>query len=192
MLDDLPPGSPAHISVKDIEIAAKRAADLARQMLAYSGKGRFVVEALNLNEIVEEMTRLLEVSISKNAVLKYNFADNLPAIVADGTQIRQVIMNLITNASEAIGDDDGEIAVRTSVQFLSHDYLSKTYVNDELTEGLYVCLEVADTGCGMDAEAKARLFDPFYSTKFAGRGLGLAAVLGIIRGHRRPAFASSR
>ncbi len=182
-LDQLSPTAPARPRVNDIETAAKRAAELTRQMLAYSGKGRFVVEPLDLNELVREMTHLLEVSISKRAILKYNYADNLPPIEADGTQVRQVIMNLITNASEALGETSGAISISSSAIQCDRDYLRETYLAEELPEGVYVCLETADTGCGMDSETLKRIFDPFYSTKSAGRGLGLAAVLGIMRGH---------
>ncbi|NIA22332.1 MAG: response regulator, partial [Anaerolineaceae bacterium] len=114
---------------------------------------------------------------------KYNFAENLPAIEGDATQIRQVIMNLITNASEAIGQASGIISITTGAMQIDRRYLREVYLDENLPEGLYVTLEVADTGCGMEAETRARLFDPFFTTKFAGRGLGMAAVLGIVRGH---------
>ena len=153
-------------------------------MLAYSGKGRFVIEALNLSEVVEEMAHMLEVSISKKAILKHNFADNLPAIEADVAQVRQIIMNLITNASEAIGDRSGVISISTGAMECDRAYLSETYLDEELAEGLYVYIEVADTGCGMDEETQIKVFDPFFTTKFMERGLGLAAVLGIVRGHK--------
>jgi two-component system cell cycle sensor histidine kinase/response regulator CckA len=183
-LDQLSPVSPARPLLQDIELAAKRAADLTRQMLAYSGKGRFVIEPLDLNEVVAEMAHLLEVSISKKAILKYNYADNLPAVQADGTQIRQVIMNLITNASEALGGRSGVISVSTGAMECNRDYLRETYLDEDLPDGVYVYLEVTDTGCGMDEETRQKIFDPFYTTKFTGRGLGLAAVLGIMRGHQ--------
>jgi two-component system cell cycle sensor histidine kinase/response regulator CckA len=137
-----------------------------------------------LSEVVEEMAHLLEVSISKKSVLRYNLAKDLPAIEADVTQIRQVIMNLIINASEAIGEKSGVIRVTTGAMSCDRNYLSDTYLNEDLSEGQYVYVEVADTGCGMSPETKAKLFDPFFTTKFTGRGLGLAALLGIIRGHR--------
>lgn len=180
----LPADSPARENVTNIEIAARRAADLARQMLAYSGKGQFVVESLSLNSLVEEMTHMLEVSISKKAVLNFNFAPQLPNIEADATQIRQVIMNLVINASEAIGEKDGVIGISTGVMDCDRTCLSETWIDDNLQAGLYVYLEVADTGCGMGKSIIQKIFDPFFTTKFAGRGLGMAAVLGIIRGHK--------
>ncbi len=189
VLDELSPHAPARENIKEIEKASKRAAELAKQMLAYSGKGRFVIEAINLNEFVEEMAHLLEVSISKKAVLKYNFTDNLPTIDGDATQIRQIIMNLITNASEAIGDKNGVIALSTGAMDCDRAYLDdvneilRANLDEPLPEGVYTYLEVADTGCGMDAETIEKVFDPFFTTKFTGRGLGMSAVLGIVRGH---------
>ena len=188
-LDELSPHAPARENIREVEKAAKRAAELSKQMLAYSGKGRFVVEPINLNEFVEEMAHLLEISISKKAVLKYNFADNLPPIDGDATQIRQIIMNLITNASEAIGDESGVIALSTGAMDCDRAYLDgvndvlRAGLDEPLPEGIYTYLEVADTGCGMNAETIQKIFDPFFSTKFTGRGLGMAAVLGIVRGH---------
>ena len=127
---------------------------------------------------------MLEVSISKKAVLKWNLSEPLPAIEADATQLRQVVMNLIINASEAIGDRSGIISISTGAMECDRCYLAETYLDEQLPEGLYVYLEVADTGCGMTEEVKAKLFDPFFTTKFTGRGLGMSAVLGIVRGHR--------
>ena len=181
---ELSPASPARDHLKEIETASHRAADLCRQMLAYSGKGRFVVEPLDLSEVVREMTHMLEVAISKKAGLQYHLASQLPTIQADATQIRQVIMNLIINASEALGDQAGIIRLTTSVIRCDRAYLRDFALTDELAEGDYVWIEVSDTGCGMDERTRARIFDPFFSTKFAGRGLGLAAVLGIVRGHK--------
>jgi len=182
-LRDLSPHAPARHNVKEIVKASRCAAELARQMLAYSGKGRFVIEPIDLNEFVEEMSHLLEVSVSKKVALKYNFADSLPVIEGDATQVRQVIMNLITNASEAIGDNSGVISVSTGVMDCDTTYLNNIRVDEDLPEGTYVFLEVADTGCGMDEETTAKIFDPFFTTKFTGRGLGMAAVLGIVHGH---------
>ena len=180
----LSPVSPARTNLIEIEKASRRAADLCKQMLAYSGKGRFVVEAIDLSELVQEMAHMLEVSISKKAVVRYDFADNLPAIDADATQMRQVVMNLITNASEAIGEKNGVISICTGAMHCDRAYLSESYLDDDLGEGVYSYVEVSDTGCGMDGETRSRLFDPFFTTKFTGRGLGLSAVLGIIRGHK--------
>jgi len=181
--DHLPVGSPARRSLKEIETGAKRAADLCRQLLAYSGKGRFMIETVNLNDVVKEMSHLLEVSISKKVRLIYNLTRDIPAVEADATQMRQVVMNLITNASEAIDKRQGSITVSTGVLECKREDLADTYINEKLPEGKYVFLEVSDSGCGMDRETLERIFDPFFTTKFTGRGLGLAAVLGIVRGH---------
>ncbi|MFH1844392.1 MAG: ATP-binding protein, partial [bacterium] len=182
-LMELSPESPVREYVKEIKKGASRAAELCGQMLAYSGKGKFVVEPINLSHVVEEMAHMLEISISKKAILRYHFANNLPSIEADVTQIRQVIMNLITNASDAIGDRSGVISISTGVIESDQAYLNGTFLDEDLPEGLYVTLEVADTGCGIDEQTRAKIFEPFYTTKFTGRGLGLAAVLGIVRGH---------
>jgi PAS domain S-box-containing protein len=180
---DMEPESPARQRVEDIRTAGIRASELTRQLLAYSGKGRFVVEALNLNELIEEMAHLLRVSISKRVSLQYHLADDLPAIEADAAQIQQIIMNLITNASDAIGDKAGTITLATGMIEANRQYLSSMFLNEDLPEGQYIYFEVSDTGCGMDEQTKARIFEPFFSTKFTGRGLGLSAVLGIVRGH---------
>jgi PAS domain S-box-containing protein len=182
-LSELSPLSPARESIQQIEIAAMRAAELSKQMLAYSGKGKFVVKELDLNEMIEEMAHLLEVSKSKNVVLKYNFANNLPAVEADATQLRQVIMNLITNASEAIEDKSGVVSISTGAMECDRAYFNDSYLDEDQPEGMYTFVEVTDTGCGMDVETIGKIFDPFFTTKFTGRGLGMAALLGIIRGH---------
>jgi PAS domain S-box-containing protein len=176
--------SPVVHHLQEIEKAADRAADLARQMLAYSGKGRFVLEALNLNLIVEEMATMLQVSISKKALLRQNLTSQLPSIVADATQIRQIVMNLAINASEAIGENNGVISISTGCMDCDQHYLRETWFDQNLEEGMYVYLEVSDTGCGMSRETMEKIFDPFFTTKFSGRGLGMAAILGIVRGHR--------
>lgn len=176
--------SPALDNLKQIQAAARRATDLAKQMLAYSGKGRFVVEALNLNRTIDEMVHLLEVSISKTAHLRCDLSQKIPTIDADATQIRQVLMNLVINASEAIGDDSGTIRISTGVMDCDRTYLQTVYLNDQLAAGRYVFFEVSDTGCGMDRKVLGSLFDPFFTTKDTGRGLGMAAILGIVRGHK--------
>jgi two-component system, cell cycle sensor histidine kinase and response regulator CckA len=182
---EIAPTNPARSYLEDIETVSRRAADLCRQMLAYSGKGRFVVQAISLNEVVREMAHLLSVSISKKVVIKYSFFPELPSAMADATQMRQVVMNLITNASEAIGEVSGVVTLSTGMMDCDDDYL-KGAVGDagHQPAGQYVYLEVSDTGCGMDQDTLGRIFDPFFTTKFTGRGLGLAAVLGIVRGHK--------
>lgn len=176
--------SPAVENLHRIEQASARAADLAKQMLAYSGKGKFILENIDLNILLDEMLHMLEVSISKKAVLRLNPHQPLPAVEADSTQMRQIIMNLVINASEAIADKSGVIAITTGCMDCDRNYLKGVWLDENISEGLYVYLEIADTGCGMDKETLAKLFDPFFTTKFTGRGLGMAAVLGIVRGHK--------
>jgi len=182
-LQDLLPQAPARKRVEDIKAAGLRASDLTRQMLAYAGKGKIEVEVLDLNKLIAELAHLLQVAISKKVALKFNFCDRLPAIVGDAAQLQQVLMNLITNASDAIGDTHGTIALATGAVEAGQEYLASEFAAQGLPAGPYVCLEVSDTGCGMDEQTKARIFEPFFTTKFAGRGLGLSAVLGIVRSH---------
>jgi len=184
VLRELPADSPLRDDLTQIERAARRAAELTRQMLAYSGRGRFIVQPLDLRELVKDMKAPLELSISKKAMLRCDVASPAPSVVADATQIRQMLSNLVANASEAIGDAPGTITISLSTMACDRAYLANTYVDEDLPEGCYLLLEVSDTGCGMDAATLGRVFDPFFSTKFTGRGLGLAAVLGIVRGHR--------
>ncbi len=176
--------SPAVENIRKIEQAAARAADLAKQMLAYSGRGKFVFQHLDLNLLLEEMLSMLEVSISKKAALRLNLHPALPAVGADATQLRQIVMNLTINASEAIGDGGGIITITTNCMDCRRSYLKDVWLNETLEEGRYVYLEIADSGCGMSGETQAKIFDPFFTTKFTGRGLGMAAVLGIVRGHK--------
>ncbi len=183
-LAELAPTSPARPTIEAIETAGQRAAELARQMLAYSGRGRFVVQNVDLNSLVEEMAHLLRVSIGKGVRLNYQFERDLPPVEGDATQLRQVVMNLVVNASDAIGDAEGVVSITTRVIEASRQLLAETYLSPSLRPGPYVAIDVADTGSGMDAETLSRIFDPFFTTKFTGRGLGLAAVLGIMRGHR--------
>lgn len=171
-------------NLENIEKASLRAADLCQQLLAYSGKGKFIVDAININEMVNEMSKLLEVSISKKVILEYKFSEKKLFFDADPTQIRQIIMNLITNASEAIGDNTGKVTIVTGIEKCSARYLKSTYFDDGLLAGDYVFLEVTDNGVGMNAETISKIFDPFFTTKFTGRGLGLAAVVGIVRSHK--------
>ena len=183
-LAKLAPAAPAREYVRDIETSARRAADLANQLLAYSGKGKFVVEPIDLSDLVDEISHLVEVSVSKKVAINYDLARNLPSIEADATQVRQVVLNLITNASEAIGESSGVVSVTTGQVECDTDTSAGPLTAEELPEGTCVFVEVADTGSGMDEETRKRIFDPFFTTKLTGRGLGLAAVLGIVRGHK--------
>jgi signal transduction histidine kinase/CheY-like chemotaxis protein len=170
---DLPAGA-AHGYLGEVLAASRRAAELTQQILAYAGKGRFVLAPLSLAELVTQMSPLLAAAVSRKARLVLDAPGPLPLIEGDAGQLRQVILNLITNASEALGQSEGVITLR----------LSQTPAGrpDAPDQG-FVLLEVSDTGCGMDEATAARVFEPFFSTKFTGRGLGLAAVLGIVRGH---------
>jgi PAS domain S-box-containing protein len=168
--------------VLDIKAAALHASELTNQMLAYSGRGHFEIRSISLNEIVCNMKHLLGASISKKAQVDYQLAEELPPVRADVAQMHQLVMNLITNASEALEERAGAIRVRTGVEQLAGP-VPDLYGPTPLAAGHYVFLEVTDDGCGMDAETKARLFEPFFTTKFTGRGLGLSAVQGIMRGH---------
>jgi signal transduction histidine kinase len=180
---ELPAESPARTTLHDIETAALRAAELTRQLLAYAGKGQFVVGPVNLSLLVEEMANLLATAVSKNARLDLQLEGTIPPVEADATQLRQVVMNLITNASEAIGTASGTITVRTGVMDADRPWLADAQLGAGLPEGPYAYVEVQDDGHGMHPATQARIFDPFFTTKFTGRGLGLAAVLGIVRAH---------
>ena len=170
--------------LREIVKATQRAADLTRQMLAYSGRGRFVVEAVDLSELVRETGLLVKSSIPKSIDIDLHLSKDLPAMEADATQIRQVVMNLIINAAEAFEDKSGVVRVTTGQVHLDSIPISRDYVDQRLTPGTYVSLEVADTGIGMDEATRRKIFDPFFTTKFTGRGLGLSATLGIVKGHR--------
>jgi PAS domain S-box-containing protein len=180
----LGPDHPDSDLVKGILETGEQLAHLTRQMLAYAGKGRFVLEALDLSTMVPEMSELLRPSIPKKVALHFDLEKDLPAIEADRGQAQQILMNLVINAGEAIGNRDGLITVRTESRVVDNLYLRTHPEAAGLSPGEYVALEVTDTGCGMDDIVKAKIFDPFFSTKFTGRGLGLAAVAGIVRSHK--------
>jgi signal transduction histidine kinase/CheY-like chemotaxis protein len=182
-LQTVPSESPLSGILEQVEQAARRSADLAKQMLAYSGKGMFVVQPVALSELVGGIAELIGGTISKKAVLTSAFDPDTPTIVGDVTQLRQIVLNLLTNASEALGDKTGTIALSTGTVQADRPLLAGYELSDGLPAGRYAFLEIADSGPGMDAETRARLFEPFFSTKFVGRGLGLAAVQGIVRGH---------
>lgn len=191
VLDDLPPVSPVRAKVEAIQSAATSASELCRQMLAYSGKGRFVVAPLDLSEVVREMREMLEAVVSKKVSLQFDLASGLPATNADGTQLQQIILNLVVNASEAIDKGTGIVGVKTGYLECDAEYIRTTLAGHDLAPGGYVTLTVTDTGCGMDPETMERIFEPFFTSKFTGRGLGLSAVLGIVRGHKGAIKTSS-
>ena len=181
---DLPAASPVRNYIEQIVTASRRAANLCKQMLAYTGKGQVAMERVDLSQVVQETIHLLQVSISKTAAIEFHLLPNLPEIQADVSQLCQIIMNLVLNASEAIGSKEGRISVATGTTRVDRAELDELVRAAEVPDGDYVFLDVCDTGCGMAAETRQRIFDPFFTTKFTGRGLGLAAVLGIVRGHR--------
>ncbi len=182
-LEELPDGAPGHEMVEQIVLAARRAADLTAQMLAYSGRTPFALDEVDLDALLGEHRGLLRAMIPSSVAIRFELAGNLPRLRADATRLQQVIVNLVTNAAEAIGDAQGTITVRTGCRELTREDLAGTYLDDDLEPGHFVSLSVQDDGCGMDEATRLRLFDPFFTTKLSGRGLGLASVLGIVRGH---------
>ena len=181
-LMQVPDESPLCAVLREIERAGERAADLTGQMFAYSGKSQLVVHPLRLDTMIQEMTDLLRAAVSKKADLQLDLE---PAtIVGDAAHVGQVVMNLITNASEALEGNPGLIVIRTGIRSADATHLHYAFAQDELPAGPCGFVEVEDNGCGMSEETLARVFDPFFTTKFTGRGLGLAAALGIVRGHR--------
>lgn len=179
----LSPDSPARENLHEITQSAKRAANLCQQLLAYSGKGRFEKRTLDLNAVIMEMEQMLKMSVSKKSTIRFSLAPDLPLLEADLAQIQQVVMNLVINASEAITTTCGVITLSTGSMCCDRAYLREIWSGEELREGLYDFIEVADNGCGMDETVRSRIFEPFFTTKVTGRGLGLAAVMGLVRGH---------
>lgn len=175
---------PADKELENIVSSTVRAADLCRQMLAYSGQGSLVRKPVNLSTLVEETVQLIDVSISKGVSLTFDLQAQLPSILADITQMQQIVMNLMTNASEAIGDKKGgKIQVVTGLLHADREALDSPFMEEKRPPGEYIFLEVSDNGCGMDEATLNRIFDPFFTTKFTGRGLGMSAMLGIVRSH---------
>jgi PAS domain S-box-containing protein len=192
ILADTRAKSPPFSNAERIRDASLRAVDLTNQMLAYAGQGTVEIRPIDLSQLVDNMVHLMRVSISKKATLNCELSDRLPVIEGDSGHISQVVLNLITNASEALGEKPGSITVRTGTIAVDHAYLSETFLHEDLAEGPYVFLEVSDTGSGMDEGTRSKIFDPFFSTKFTGRGLGLAVLLGIVRAHRGAIRVDSR
>ena len=181
--EDLPQGSPVRHNLKSVIKAARQAGELCGQMLAYAGKVPIDTKAIELDEIVEEIGELLRASIPSSTLVRYSFDKEVPCLLGDASQVRQVALNLITNASESIGETGGEIMLRVQTTQYDSAGLAEMEFSEALEPGPYVVLTVSDTGCGMDGSIRTKIFEPFYTTKFAGRGLGLAAVVGIVRGH---------
>jgi len=182
-LHEIASDSPARDMLVNIENVSFRAAELCRQLLAYSGKGRFVIEPMDVNQMIADMRQILDVSVLKVVTLSFELAEDLPLIKADIAQMQQLIMNLMINAAEALTDGVGTVTVRTRKITCDQHYLDTMDIGTELQPGSYVSLEVEDSGIGMDEETMRRIFDPFFTTKFTGRGLGMSAALGVIQGH---------
>ena len=184
-MDDLPSGVAIRNNLEAVVSASERAAALTRQLLAYAGKGRFVIERFNLSDLVREIINLLQASMPRTVQLGLDLRNDLPCIEGDGAQIQQLIMNLVINAAEAVENGKTEsVLIITRIEHVSQSYIDQMVASNGVSPAEYVTLEVRDAGCGMDAETLSRIFDPFFTTKFTGRGLGLAAVMGIVRGHR--------
>jgi two-component system, cell cycle sensor histidine kinase and response regulator CckA len=184
-LDDMAPNDPNRLLIEEVIKAAERASELTRQLLAYTGKGQFAMRTIDLSALVREVSGLVQASLPKRAQLRLELADELARIEADPGQLQQVVMNLVINGGEAIGSQGGSVLVRTALQDVDQAYIDTlSQPAGLLRPGRHVALEVHDNGVGMDEEMLPRIFDPFFSTKFAGRGLGLSAVLGIVRAHK--------
>jgi PAS domain S-box-containing protein len=181
--EELPAQSPTRGLAESVILAAERAAHLTRQMLAYSGRGRFLIQPMDCSGQVREITALIAASIPKNVQVRLALEDDLPPVEADAGQFQQLVMNLVINGAEAVGEASGTVTISTGLEDLSAQQIAGMTFAAGLKPGRYVSLEVRDTGCGMDPATMARIFDPFFTTKFTGRGLGLAAALGIVRGH---------
>jgi PAS domain S-box-containing protein len=190
-LDSLPPNDPAGEFMRNVIVTGEKLANLTGQLLAYAGQGRFVIESMDLSDLVSETAKLFQPSISDNIVVHLELNAKLPPVAADRRQAQQLFLSLAHNAAEAIGDAAGVITVRSGLQTVDSSFLKSNPGLDAMAAGPFVYLEVCDTGCGMDAATKARIFDPFFSTKFLGRGLGLAAASGIVRGHNGAIRVSS-
>jgi PAS domain S-box-containing protein len=181
---ELPEGSEVRAAVEDVHASARKASELTRQLLAYSGRGKFAVGPVSIDTVVAEMARLARPSLRRGAQVVLDLQGDLPPLEADAGQIGQVVVNLLTNASDALAEQGGRIGVRTDLVQADRTMLARFHGSEALPEGPYVRLTVEDDGAGMDEATRQRIFEPFFSTKFAGRGLGLAAALGIVKGHR--------
>jgi len=183
-------GMPALDQIQKVVISAERAADLTRQLLAYTGKGKFQIVLLDLNQLVRDTAALMNTVLSSQTELALTLQEDLPSVYVDRGQIQQVVMNLFINAIEALPEGKGAIAIATGARWIdenqNHTLATdgvQTSSNNKLATGLYVSLSVTDTGIGMEQATLSRIFDPFFSTKPKGHGLGLSATMGIVRTH---------
>jgi PAS domain S-box-containing protein len=177
-------GADAKKNILTIEKATERAAALCRQMLAYAGKAPIVHTQVNMGEVLDDMIDLLKTTIPKTTEINFDKASTIPFIKGDSSQLSQIVLNIVINASEAIGDVQGEIRISLSTTEIKAEQIVIDYLGNTIPVGSYVRLEISDNGSGMDDEIKRRIFEPFYTTKFTGRGLGMSAILGIIKGHQ--------
>ncbi|MCZ6463807.1 MAG: response regulator [Proteobacteria bacterium] len=182
-LDELAPDAGLREKLEKIRVAAKHASGLTDQMLSYAGEGPADLAPLDLSRLVRELLDLLHSTVGEKCSLEVDLAPELPCVAGDPGQIRQVVLNLVTNAAEALDGQPGTVAIRTGTIEASADYLADVIGAPDPEPGPRVFLEVFDTGAGMDEATQVRIFDPFFTTKFSGRGLGLAALLGIVRRH---------
>jgi PAS domain S-box-containing protein len=187
----LPSDSAPHKFLEQAIVAANRAADLTSRLLAYSGKGVFVIARLNLNELVNENASLFRTAVPRTVSIDLHLSADIPDIMGDVAQIQQIVMNLITNAAEAIEIQPGQITLSTGITYCDTAYLSRSRLEEKPAPGRFVFLEVTDNGCGMTTQVQQRIFDPFFTTKFTGRGLGMSAVLGIVKAHSGALFLDS-
>jgi two-component system cell cycle sensor histidine kinase/response regulator CckA len=191
--DILPSDHPARPLVQDVSKAAERAAQLTAQLLAYAGKGQFTIGPVDVDRLLSEIKPLIAASISKNVEVRLDLNHDVPLVEGDATQIQQLLMNLILNGAEAIGEERaGTVLVRTGTQFHDEVHPFNRFSAEALAPGEYAVIEVRDNGCGMNEETVRKIFDPFFTTKFLGRGLGLAAALGIVKSHKGAIRVDSR
>jgi two-component system cell cycle sensor histidine kinase/response regulator CckA len=191
-LIDLPDDSPVREQIEDIVHAARRATELCHYMLDYSGKGHFKIGVVEITDVLREMSPLLGTTMPQGARIDFDFSRNAEPFRADERQIHQILMSLVTNAAEALKNGEGSVVVSTGTTHCDRALLSRGVLPETLPDGRYTYIKVSDTGEGMTPETMERIFDPFFSTKFTGRGLGLAAVLGIVRGHKGAILVDSR
>ena len=180
-MGELPQSSPVRDTFNAIIEASSDAAKITRQILAYSGQGKTRVKSIDVNELIKGIDYLLSVLLPDNIVLKYKLNEDIDSIKGDPNQIKQIIVNLVSNAIDAIEDKRGVITVKTGTMDCDKSYLENTFVSENVPEGRYIYIEVSDTGTGVDKEVRTKIFEPYFTTKEHGRGLGMSAVLGIVR-----------